>query len=137
MEKKLKELLQKKDTTEQSLKEINDAVQSLKIQLVKTRGQGLFKSIIEFANIFKTGVVAKKFEAIRQELEDLKAVDANYLHTIGTADPYGMEGDEQLKYIVPYLLSSKWREDSDLWGVLGQISDTIDMKGNPFAKDGE
>lgn len=133
MEKELKQLLCKRKSFESGLKKMDDEIKKIKDSIITEKGQNLFKSIVEFSDLFKTGAVHDKFKEIKKQLAELKVVDESYLHTIGTAEPYGMVSDNQVVYIVSYLLGSAWREDSDIWKVLGQISDTIDIVGNPFA----
>jgi hypothetical protein len=135
MEKELQKILRKKERIAEVLNGLDNQAKEMQAELVKSRGQGLFKSINSFANLFKRGgAVYNEFEKIRRQLVELENVDSGYLHTIGTADPYNVEGNDTNKYIISYLLSSAWRVDSSLWKVLGQVADTCDIAGNPFAK---
>ena len=66
MEDKLKELLEEREKAKQLLSNLDSNVGKLKVELVQSRGQGLFNAIRnEFASLFREGgLVYSAFEKL-------------------------------------------------------------------------
>lgn len=129
---KLEKLLRKQEEMAEGLSAMNKKVEEARVAVVTTRGQSLFKMIHEFADLFTTGVVHQAFEGIRQQLVDLKSVDENYLATIASSEPYGLKGNDEMTFLVSYLLGSLWRADARLFEVLAKIEELGTQPGNFF-----
>ena len=77
--------------------------------------------------------ILKDFQDVNDCLGELEGLNPGYLHFLETTNIWETpESQQEVKYLVSYLLGSKWRPDADLWRVLSQIADTIDIPGNPF-----
>ena len=75
----------------------------------------------------------KSFLAVNVRLAELEALYPGYLGFLQKADSWetGFEAAE-VKYLIEYLLTSKWNKDGDFWRVMNQISDSINVPSNPF-----
>jgi len=138
----VKSLLEKLKERENHHKEEIVAVEKERKQILQSLQEkaaiNCVQAVYKFRNNL-TGKVLKDFRAVDNCLVELKELNEGYLNFLENTDIWETpETKHEMKYLVSYLFGSAWRpEDSDLWRVLGQIADTIDIPENLFAKGGE
>jgi hypothetical protein len=83
------------------------------------------------------GKVKKQFLVANDALKELEELNPGFIHLLERSDIWETpESAREVKYLTAYLWASAWRSNEcDFYRVLQQISDTIDVPGNPFAKD--
>ena len=124
-------ILEKLAEREQEIKEASAGIQQEKNQVYQDLAIGCIKGVFKVRDDLKKGL--KSFEAVNNRLAELELLYPGYLSFLENAPSWdsGIE-PAQIKYLVQYLLSSKWNKDADFWRVMSQIADTIDIPGNPF-----
>jgi hypothetical protein len=97
--------------------------QGLSIELIKH----VFKVCGELKKPFRT------FKSVNNRMAELESLYPGYLGFLQKADSWETGFDSaQVKYLVDYLLTSKWNKDGDFWRVMAQIADTVNVPANPF-----
>lgn len=133
----LAKLKEREERHKSELTAIEDERKQIYKSLWEKTGINCIRAVYKFRDNF-TKKVLKDFQAVNDYLAELEELNPGYLHFLETTDIWETpESEKEVKYLVSYLFGSAWRKDSDLFRVLGQISDTIDIPGNPFAKVGE
>lgn len=110
-------------------KKRNSVYQGLSIGCVEE----IFKFRDEIRETFKT------FQAVNERLAELENLYPGYLGFLQKVENWNTDFDaSEVRYIVDYLLTSKWSKTGEYWRVIGQIADTINVPSNPFRlEDGE
>ena len=76
---------------------------------------------------------AKTFYGVNKRIAELESLYPGYLAFLQKSNNLGDGFDPvEVRYLIDYLLTSKWRKDADFWQVIGQVVDTINVAGNPF-----
>ena len=133
----LQEIKEREQHHKNELVEIEKERKQVLLSLQEKTAKNCMAAVYRFRDNFSNKVL-KDFRSVNECLAELEELNPGFIHFLEKSDIWETpESRQEVKYFVSYLFGSAWRKDSDLWRVLSQIADTIDIPGNPFAKGGQ
>jgi hypothetical protein len=133
---KNKTILEEIEKQELKNREVAQSLQQKKLGVYRELSAECIKEILKFRDELKKS--AKIFHGVNQRIAELESLYPGYLSFLQKSDNLGDGFDPaEVRYLIDYLLTSKWRKDAYFWHVIDQITDTINVSGNPFKEVGD
>jgi hypothetical protein len=118
--------------TEKTLSKFVSEAERIRREASALIARELFDLLKAFAGMFSEGTVLEQYQAIKDKLAELAALDSEYIKNLsaGRVDPYGL-GDGADRSFFVYLVDGL-RADKDLLAFLEPVVRKRGAEGNPF-----